>query len=285
MTKNAKHVDPIAHAQNALKAAASKDTPIPAVQLPESVDGVNLVPVHLVEAARDAWKQAHDTYYRKGGIADLKAELETLNKGDTSVGNLLLKVAKACMIHAGNDTKKALPLFKGACMVTETEARQASAEENGGKQETVQKLLPTWAPAKSIVVQGFQKGLALMDEDTNGNERYPTITAVREQVARMRKAEKDGQGNGQGNSAESGVLNLFKSDRLKTALAGMFKQLIVLDEQSQDAASDIVMQTIDLLKDIRPSTEETKAINQAVAHATTHAKARTRRKAEQRAAA
>lgn len=260
----------------ALAAGAAGDG---AEQLPETVDGISMVPHELAQGARAAWSSAYDAYYRKGGINDLKQQLETLNKGDTSVGNLLLKVGKACLSYAGNDTKAAIPLFKGACMITETEAKQEHSDKEG-KAETIQKILPTWAPAKSVVLQGLMKGLALNDEDSNGNQKYPHITAVRSQVSNMNRATRDGGKGGQGGqSMLDDVLKAFKSDRLRISLVEMFKNLVPLDETAQDEAAEVIIQTVSALAELRPDTAEKKAAAQGAAHAVKHHRAKRERAA------
>jgi hypothetical protein len=247
-----------------------------AEQLPEQIDGISMVPHELAEGARTAWTQAYDAYYRKGGINDLKAQLETLNKGEASVGNLLLRVGKACLLHAGNDPKAAIPLFKGACMIAETEAKQEHAGTDG-KAETIQKILPTWAPAKSVVLQGLQKGLALNDADSNGNEKYPHITAVRTQVSNMNRSNRGQGGNGGSESTVDTVLKAFSSDRLRIALTEMFKNLVALEEPQQDEAAEVIMQSIAGIAALRPETEEKRAAAQGAAHAVKHHRAKKER--------
>lgn len=194
-----------------------------------------IIPPEIAKATAHAFDKAKDAYYRKGGIAELNAKLKEAREGEGSVGNLLLAVGKMCLTHAGNDSKAAASIFKGACAQTEDKARR-DAEDTNGKKPTIMQLLPTWQPAKSNVYKALEKGFALNDADSKGVERYPNISSI---VAAVR-AHRQGGGSEQGSSSAN-ALPAFKSDRLRAAIEVLFKQLIVLTEEEQDKGAEDVM--------------------------------------------
>src|SRR5688572_22101052 len=152
-----------------------------------TVTPVDIVPVKIASATLDAFKRAYDQYWQEGGISDLKAKLETLSTGDTSIGGLLLNVGRMCLEHAGEDHKAAAAIFAGACKQTETKVRDDDKDTRKlEKLDTMQKILPTWGPSKANVMAALNKGLALNSKDDKGNLMYPGIGSVRAAVAKQR---------------------------------------------------------------------------------------------------
>lgn len=227
-----------------------------------------LIPGDIARACEAAYKKAHDAYYKKGGIAELKEKLKEAQEGDTSVGNLLLNVGRLCLTHVGNDHKAAASLFKGACAQVEDKARR-DQEDTTGKKPTMQQLLPTWAPSKTVVMAALEKGFALNDKDPANNElRYPGIGAVRTAVRNSRTPQSGGR---TGSGTQGAALPAFKSERLKISIDGLFKNLIVLTEVDQDMAAEVIMQAVTVIAgkrtDATPAAEKQEAQQQAHDHA------------------
>lgn len=251
----------------------------------DSTGGV-LIPDEISKATEKAFDNAYDAYYKKGGIADLKKALTEAQTGDTSIGAHLLKIGRMCLTHTGNENKSAAALFKGACAQIEHKKRDEYSDETG-KKPTIQQLLPSWAPSKTTVLNALEKGLALLDEDSKGNMKYPGIGAVRTQLQAMRSAARAGGNSSNTESPVAAVTGLFKSERLKLSLEHLMKQLVTLSEQDQNQAAEILMQSSDVITQMRTDAtpQEAKEVAQAEAQAAHATKEKQRRRRATRAAA
>lgn len=217
--------------------AKRKEKAEPAKAEPVKAEPAGMVPGPLAAAAAALWEKGHNTYWREGGVSDLRGKLESLNTGDDSLSQGFLLLGRQCIEFAGGDLKQASVYFSGACAQTEKAAKQGAVERKE-KDTSIVKLLPTWSPNKATISKALDKSVNLCAKDDKGNLLYPTITPVRAAIRTQRKPQTE----------PTAVPEFDYTAKLKAALHAFTKEAAACNIAGQDALADSLIDLIPVIQ-------------------------------------
>lgn len=191
-----------------------------------------MVPKEISNTLERAFNVGIDLYFKKGGIADTRKELDRLSTGPGSLGDEMLKAGRLCLSSSGNSFRHASALFIGACAQAEEKAK-GIARDKGETNPRINDILPNWQANKSAIKSALAKEVNLSDI-----EKYPNITSVRAAVRPSRAP--GGQTNQQGQQGHE----IKVSQRLAAVLKLLHDKLATLNEAAQDEAANLLMPAV-----------------------------------------
>jgi len=205
-----------------------------------------MIPGHITQQALRVWDAAYDAYHKKGGIADLKAELEKLSGG---LGQDMLELGKTCLKHVGFKYPEAFALFHGVCSQIEKTAR-AKARKVEGKEPTLQQILPTWSPNKATVGAALKKEVDLFqtvkETDKKGQE-----VSVPVGIGKVRALIRTNRGSQAGGTGGDALPAVQVSGALKAALVVLHKEIAAIPVQNHDKVAELITKLVPSIVELR----------------------------------
>lgn len=207
------------------------------------------VPEAITSTLRTMYDDAHELYFRKGGVKDKAEQLEAVQRPyRLRMEQGMMDTARQCEEHANGNPQRTMLLFKAACFHLES-AVKTEAEEGGSETVNMNVLLPGWVPAKAAIVALLTAGRSIKAtqpvKDKSGADiqvpLYQTLGDVRTEVARIRKSTAGAVQNG-GNGEASVQFTRILSAKLAAVLGALAKTLSQQSQDVQDETANILMQ-------------------------------------------